>query len=261
MTLNINQPQYDFDAPDQHKEFRVFKQQLASWFILRQIREFQALPAILSCLGRKGYDIHDEWCADAAMKKDWHAFLLHFESTLDTEVGPRVHVYDLEAIRKKKDETVKELVARICQMAARAHIGDGSTAAIEFEVQCRFIRAITDDEIEFRRRLLAAPLTATTNELLTIAESYYAVEHGAQQMSSSGTKSVNAVHTGKPYRKGQSKQTQRKPQNVSDCGNCTKKHKPGHANCPAHESVCNKCGHTGHWQAKCRGGAPPLQAV
>ena len=34
MTLNINQPQYDFDAPDQHKEFRVFKQQLTSWFIL-----------------------------------------------------------------------------------------------------------------------------------------------------------------------------------------------------------------------------------
>ena len=34
MTLNINQPQYDFDAPDKHKEFRVFKQQLTSWFIL-----------------------------------------------------------------------------------------------------------------------------------------------------------------------------------------------------------------------------------
>ena len=150
MTLNINQPQYDFDAPDQHKEFRMFKQQLTSWFILRQIQEFQALPAILSCLGRKGYDIHDEWCADAATKKDWCAFLLHFESTLDTEVGPRVHMYDLEAIWKKKDETAKELVVHICQMAARARIGDGSTAAIEFEVQCRFIRAITDDEIELR---------------------------------------------------------------------------------------------------------------
>ena len=58
-------------------------------------------------------------------------------------------------------------------------------------------------------------------------------------MSSSGTKSVNAVHTGKPYRKGQSKQTQRKPQNGSDCGNCTKS--------------------TGYWQAKCRGGAPPCR--
>ena len=41
-------------------------------------------------------------------------------------------------------------------------------------------------------------------------------------MSSSGTKSVNAVHTGKPYRKGQSKQMQRKPQTGSDCGNCKK---------------------------------------
>ena len=58
-------------------------------------------------------------------------------------------------------------------MAARAHIGNESTAAIEFKVQCRFIRAITDDEIELRQRLLAAPLTATTNELLTIAKSYY----------------------------------------------------------------------------------------
>ena len=166
-------------------------------------------------------------------------------------------MYDLEAIQKKKDETTKELVACIHHMAARAHKGDGSTVAIEFEVQCRFIRAITDDETELRQRLLAAPLTAMTNELLTIAESYYAVECGAQQMSSSGTKSVNAVHTGKPYRKGQSKQTQRKQQTGSDCDNCTKKHKPGNANFSAHESICNKCGHTGHWQAKCRGGAPP----
>ena len=76
-------------------------------------------------------------------------------------------------------------------------------------------------------------------------------------MSSSSTKSVNAVQTGKPYRKGQSKQTQRQPQTGSDCGNCTKKHKLGCANCPACESVCNKCGHTGHWKAKCKGGAPP----
>ena len=96
----------------------MFKQQLTSWFILRQIREFQALPAILSCLGRKGYDIHDEWCADAAMKKDWRAFLLHFESTLDTEVGPRVRVYDLEAIQEKE--------RRNCKGTGSTHLPDGS---------------------------------------------------------------------------------------------------------------------------------------
>ena len=59
-------------------------------------------------------------------------------------------MYDLEAIQKKKGKTAKELVAHICQMAARARIGDDSTAAIEFEVQHRFIRAITDDKIELR---------------------------------------------------------------------------------------------------------------
>ena len=62
-------------------------------------------------------------------------------------------------------------MARIHQMASHAHIGDGSATAIEFEVQPCFIRAINDDKIELRHRLLAAPLTATTNELFTIHHS------------------------------------------------------------------------------------------
>ena len=64
-------------------------------------------------------------------------------------------------------------------MVSHAHTGDGSARAIEFEVKQCFIRAINDDDdIGLRCRILAAPLTATTNELLTIAESFYTVEHG-----------------------------------------------------------------------------------
>ena len=191
------------------------------------------------------------------MKEDWQAFLHHLETTLDMEVGPHVHVYDFEAIRKKCDKTAHELVARICQLTSQAHIGDGSTAAIKFEVQQCFILAITDEEIELICRLLAAPLTATTNELLTIAESYYAVEHGAQQMSSGGNTSVNTVHAHcKHYDKGKQQQHKKStPNNL--CCNCTKQYAPGRANCPACESVCSKCGHIRHWKPKCRGGAPP----
>ena len=90
---------------------------------------------ICCCLGKKEYAILDEWVADNATKEDWQAFLHHFETTLNTEVGPHVCVYDLEAIRKKHDETACELVARIHQLASQAHIGDGSTTAIKFEVQ------------------------------------------------------------------------------------------------------------------------------
>ena len=42
LRLNVKQPKYDWDAPDQHQEFRVFCKQLTSWFNLRSIRNFQA---------------------------------------------------------------------------------------------------------------------------------------------------------------------------------------------------------------------------
>ena len=150
MTLNINQPQYDFDAPDQHKEFRVLKQQLTSWFILWQIWEFQALPAILSCLGRKGIQ-HPWWMVCRCSHEEGLACIL---TTLWIYPWYRsrsqsLHVW-LRSYPEKERQTAEELVACICQMAARAHIGNGSAAAIEFKVQCRFIRAITDDEIELR---------------------------------------------------------------------------------------------------------------
>ena len=227
-----------------------------SWFVLHRVRSFMALDTILSCLGKKGYEIPDEWVSDTATKQDWQAFLCHFESTLDTRVGPRVRVYDLEAIHKNRDETAHELVAHIQQMASWAHIGDGSVAAIEFEVQCRFIKAITDDEIELQCRLLAAPLTTTTNEVFTIAENYYAVEHWVHLMSSSW-RSVNAVQASNTHHlKGQHKPQHQKKQNTSTCGNCTKQHAPSRANCPAGESECNKCGHISHWWSGCCGGAP-----
>ena len=43
MTLNINQPQYDWNAPSQHKEFRVFQKQMNLWYFLHGIRNFMAL--------------------------------------------------------------------------------------------------------------------------------------------------------------------------------------------------------------------------
>ena len=135
-------------------------------------------------------------------------------------------------------------MARIHQIASHAHIGDGSDRAIEFEVQQCFIRAINDDEIELRHRLLATPLRDTTNELLTIAESFYALEQGAQHMSVGGSKSVNAVHTS-----NQKGQHQKKTTMNNQCGNCIKCHAPGHANCPAQDTECNKCSHIGHWNS------------
>ena len=252
LQLTIDQPWYDCDALDQLMEFRIFHKYLTSWFNLWCVRNYMARDAILCYLCTKGYALHDEIVADPVLKVYWWELLWYFESTLDTEVGPQVQVYDLKIIHKKYEETPCELVPIIHQMASHAHIGDGSARAIEFEVQWHFIRALNSDEMELRCRLLTAPLTATTNELLTIAESFYAIEHVAQHMSVGGSKSVYAVCTSYQQWQHQEKTTLN-----NQCGNSTKHHAPGCAICPAWDFECNKCGHIGHWMSECRGGAPP----
>ena len=68
---NINQPQYDWDASDQHRECRIFHIHPTSWFNLQCVRNYMARHAILCCLGKKGYALNDEWVADPATKAKW----------------------------------------------------------------------------------------------------------------------------------------------------------------------------------------------
>ena len=63
---------------------------------------------------------------------DPEKFLDYIESMLDDKISPRVHVYELEDITKRSDESINELVDQICQLACRAQISNGSDAAIEF---------------------------------------------------------------------------------------------------------------------------------
>ena len=82
----------------------------------------------------------DHWVlTDEADKCDPEKFLSYLKSTLDDEISPQVHVYKLEDIKKRSDRSINELIDRICQLTHHAQIGDGSNAAIEFEVQCRLI--------------------------------------------------------------------------------------------------------------------------
>ena len=68
LQLNVNQPQCHWDAPDHQNEFRIFCKHLTSWFNLQCVRDYMARDAILCCLGKKGYTLHDEWVANPDMK-------------------------------------------------------------------------------------------------------------------------------------------------------------------------------------------------
>ena len=55
-------------------------------------------------------------------------------------------------IKKRTDETIDALIDFIHQPACHALIGNGSDAAVEFEVQCRLIHVIPDGDIELSGR-------------------------------------------------------------------------------------------------------------
>ena len=162
---------------------------------------------------------------------------------LDDEISPRVHVYELEDITKRSDESINELVDQICQLACRAQIGNGSDAAIEFEVQCRLIQAIPDTNIELCKQLLKVSHDKRVSHLLEICRTYYTVESGVAAMCAGHV--VHAVchtyqtHDPKPLT------------SYTLCPNCTHQHPPSRNNCSAHDSACKGCGKKGHWQVKC----------
>ena len=106
----------------------------------------------------------------------------YIESMLDDKISPRVHVYELEDITKRSDESIIELVDRICQLAHRAQIGNCSDAMIEFKVQCRLIWVIPDADIELCKQLLKVSCDKRVSHLLEICRTYYAVESGVAVM-------------------------------------------------------------------------------
>ena len=46
LQLDVDQPWYDWDTPDQHKEFRIFCKHLTSWLNLLCVRSYPARDAI-----------------------------------------------------------------------------------------------------------------------------------------------------------------------------------------------------------------------
>ena len=222
------------------QEFCLFKCQLETWTRICKIKAEEKLDYLLFILGKEGYATIDRWVpSDEAHKNNLVKFLDYIESMLDDEISPRVHVYKLEDITKRSDESINELVDRIHQLAHRAQIGNGSDVAIEFEVQHRLIQAIPDTNIELHKQLLKVSHDKRVSHLLEICRTYYAVESGAAAMCVGHV--VHAVchacqtHDPKPLT------------SHTSCPNSTHQHPLGRHNCPAHDSACKGCGKKDHW--------------
>ena len=157
---------------------------LGSSFARSRLRN--AWTTYSASLSKEGYAAMDHWVPpDEAHKWDLERLLDYLESTLDDEITPQVHVYELEDVKKRSDESVDELIDRICQFACHVQIGNGSNAAIEFEVQGRLIQAILDADIELQKELIKVTHDKKVSHLLEISCMYYAIESGVAGMCAS----------------------------------------------------------------------------
>ena len=91
---------------------------------------------------------------------------------------PMLESYELEDVKKRTDETINVLIDHICQLAHCALMGDGSYAAVEFQVKCRLVHAIPDDDVELQKELLKVSQNKGVSHLLEICHIYYAIESG-----------------------------------------------------------------------------------
>ena len=95
---------------------------------------------LLSILGKEGYAVMDCWMPTGPVhKNDAGKLPDYLECTLDHEISPCVRVYELEDVKERTDETIDALIDHIHQLTHCVLIGDGSDAAVEFEVQHRLI--------------------------------------------------------------------------------------------------------------------------
>ena len=96
--------------------------------------------------------------------------------------------------------------------------------------------------------------------MLEVCCTHIAISDNMTAMGLAGSKAVNAICQQKQQNQQQQPQ-QHKSHSTSTaqhaCSNCTKSHAPGRFSCPAKDSVCSGCGHTGHLLPHCRSSGGP----
>ena len=108
-------PTFDWNAPDQMREFQLFKHQFTSGMKICQMMSDE-VDYLLSILGKEGYAALDPWMpTDPADKNDAGKFLDYLVNTLDDETSPLVRIYVLEDVKKRTDETIDALIDCISQ--------------------------------------------------------------------------------------------------------------------------------------------------
>ena len=266
-TEALKPPTFNWQTTEQYEDFCLFHRLMESWYHLQGIKEEPddgtRLEYLLNFLGTTGQQKHEQWKPKGATEVDHEnkkesaaVFLEYLSSTMYHPMSQQCRIYQLEDVRICTGKTPDELIECICGLAEQC--GFPSNEEKERNIQYHYVHALSDSDLV--HKLLALKLTATTSEMLELCCTHIAVSDNMNAMGLRGSRTVNVICCQKQQCQQQQPQQQKSHTTSTaqhTCGNCTESHAPGRSSCPAKDSVCPGCGHTGNWQLHCRSSGGP----
>jgi hypothetical protein len=230
-------PTMNWAGEDTAEDLRLYKDKIQLYFLDEDITdpEKQARK-ILRSIGDVGLKKLYGSPLTETDKKDPKKILQFLEDQLPkTTVNFRVHRLQLMNFKMNSTESIDSFVTRV-----RAH---GSKCDFsEEELQERVIELViasTPSE-DFRKELLAQQKGFKIPALLDLGRKHEALAQSKTQLEQliiPTSNSVDAI-------------TRAQKQRQRPCTYCGTHHK--RRECPAYNSVCDKCGKKGHWKTVCR---------
>ena len=225
-------PEMNWDTGDTAEDFQLFKQRMELCLtdndVVDKKKQANKIKIYVGTAGLKR--INASGLSDND-KEDPDKLWLLFENQLKIKVNFRIHRLELSRYRQKADESIDDFVGR-CR--AKAKDCDFEKAELSERVIELVIKSTPFDS--YQKELLEKIKGYPLEDLVTVGRRYEAIAEGGQRLTNIDRTNVNVDAVS-----GQ-----------QECSNCGLQHHP--QRCPAYRDTCKKCGATGHWAKKCRGG-------
>ena len=234
MAVNLSVPVLNWDNPDQAKAFKMWKQAMTSYLIIKDIaviKQYHVIYLSATSGNEQFHELWENWNLSEADLKDPSKVFRKFERHLVGEVNKWVSRHDFLEMKQGETETVSEYVSRLRAQATKCKFQAGGE---DDWITYQIIRGVK--WAETKRELISKGNDLKLSKAIEIAESYQATEANFSNLE---RPSINAVK-----KSDTSQQQQRGP-----CRFCGTLHPP--KKCPAWKKKCKKCGNINHWEKVC----------
>ena len=245
----IKAPNFNRDAPDLTRHFNTFKRYCE---LILSTPTYASKPGketvnfMLLWMGPQAVEIFDNWSHLTVAQKEtpsdvWDAFQSYFEPKSNF----RLARFQLRDINQSASETIDNYLVRLKVQAQKCNFG--TPEQIDDNILDQLIKGSAHPAV--RKKILECdPKTLNLDKAVDIARTFEATQSQLLQFNRPTESSVDFVRN--PRNQNRPKYSDSQSFKGKNCNFCGGEIHP-RPQCPARESICNKCKKRGHWGKVC----------